>query len=349
MRAGDHRHAASGVTNLTPVGFEQVLERGQYYRRRYIAGDAPFKINGISEDVLDPLQMSLVTDADRGLQSSANAFLQGLYPVGPSQTPQNVTASEQRNNTYQLVPMSFVGQRSLAEPSVWLQDASSCNDNRTMKGMQVATTVVHHFNNVVSGSANTPFLALQFGGQAAFAAFNTLVNLTVPNAEIRAPTFASSMLFELFANGNSTAIPTIGDLQVRFYFHNGTAATSVEPMQYLLFGGTNFTLPWTNFAEEMNKISISSPQQWCELCGDESDSCGALLDSLSSPAVSNNNGISSVIAGVIGAMVTLGVVLGLFMLVFLLGRLKIIPRQTRQQLNSGSSKVSSISEVTKEA
>jgi hypothetical protein len=56
--------------------------------------------------------------------------------------------------------------------------------------------------------------------------------------------------------------PAASDISVRFLFHNGTVSNSSGPIEYPLFGQQQTVLPWTTFADEMNKFAIGS-QDWC--------------------------------------------------------------------------------------
>lgn len=112
---------------MTQLGHEQLLARGEYYRRRYIAEDAPFRINGIADDEPDLSQLSVTIASDRVLQSSASSFLQGLYPTGTNQTQGNSTTSSGSGNAFQLAPVTVLGRATLGSDPAWLQAPSDCN------------------------------------------------------------------------------------------------------------------------------------------------------------------------------------------------------------------------------
>lgn len=42
---------------VTPLGAQQVYSSGSFYRSRYVAGNATYKIDGISSDEYKPTQM----------------------------------------------------------------------------------------------------------------------------------------------------------------------------------------------------------------------------------------------------------------------------------------------------
>ena len=85
----------------------------------------------------------------------------------------------------------------------------------------------------------------------------------------------------------------------------------------------------------MNKFAIGSQSQWCQACGNTTGVCAATsanpAASSSSAAGSGNggsgNGISTAVGGVIGAMVTLAVVLGLEALLMLVFGLRVVSKK----------------------
>lgn len=145
------------------------------------------------------------------------------------------------------------------------------------------------------------------------------------------------MAFELYTDGNVIPFPSSTDLRVRFLFHNGTSSATSEPTIYPLFGSDSLNTSWTDFTAGMGKFSIGDQKDWCTACGNTTGICsntalsasGGHEDSPSSknPALSGN-GLSPVINGVIGAMVTLAVILGLEAIVLLVGGYRIMSKKT---------------------
>lgn len=103
---------------------------GNYYRSRYIANDAPFKISGIETDIVGQSQIAVSAPLDTVLQNSAQGFLQALYPpVGSgldTTTLRNGTVVTAPMNGYQLIPIALVSSGSGSEDDGWLQSASGC-------------------------------------------------------------------------------------------------------------------------------------------------------------------------------------------------------------------------------
>ena len=129
-RHGDRTPKILAPTNLTDLGYREVYDSGAYYRGRYIDDNAPLRISGINtaEVMLSQLQVS--APIDNVLQSSAEGFLQALYPaVGSSASTQqlaNGSSVVAPLNGYQLIPLGVAESGSGSEDSAWLQDTSGC-------------------------------------------------------------------------------------------------------------------------------------------------------------------------------------------------------------------------------
>jgi hypothetical protein len=71
---------------LTPLGAQQMFAQGSLLRDRYLREDpeeqdATFApIVGIERNAIDNTQLSILTNTDQYMVTSAQAFLQGLYP-----------------------------------------------------------------------------------------------------------------------------------------------------------------------------------------------------------------------------------------------------------------------------
>ncbi|RYC62221.1 hypothetical protein CHU98_g3982, partial [Xylaria longipes] len=133
-RHGDRTPKALAPTNLTSLGAEEVYTSGSYYRSKYVASDATSPILGLSRDIAALTQLSVTAPVDNVLQSSAQAFLQGLYPPAG-----DFSTQELRNDTnttaplggYQYIPVNAVSTASSgsnSENSPWLQGSSGCDN-----------------------------------------------------------------------------------------------------------------------------------------------------------------------------------------------------------------------------
>lgn len=125
-RHGDRTPKSLAPTNLTTLGYEQVYTSGEYYRSRYLTGSS--KIRGINEDLVRLSQLSVTAPVDNVLQSSAQGFLQGLYPpTGQTvQTLANGNSVQAPMDGYQLIPINTLATGAGSEDAGWLQDATTC-------------------------------------------------------------------------------------------------------------------------------------------------------------------------------------------------------------------------------
>lgn len=156
-------------------------------------------------------------------------------------------------------------------------------------------------------------------------AFFALSNLsTGPSGSLftSLPDFGSSMVFELFSNtadssGNlSTPFPETSELFVRFLFRNGTNATETESLiEYPLFGRGNSedTMSWVDFVQGMGDFSLDDVADWCTMCDSITLFCEAIMTDISngttSTASPSKKTLSPAIGGVIGATITLAVLI----------------------------------------
>jgi hypothetical protein len=127
-RHGDRTAKAWPPSNLTTLGYDEVLSAGQYYHNRYINASSPFHIAGISSGIVVNSQIAVSAPLDTVLQNSAAGFLQGLYPpVGQqTETLRNGSTATAPFNGFQLIPISLVSAGTGSEDNGWLQDASGC-------------------------------------------------------------------------------------------------------------------------------------------------------------------------------------------------------------------------------
>lgn len=197
-------------------------------------------------------------------------------------------------------------------------------------GMNLAGEVLAGLNETITTGAKTK-LNVQFGAYATFLSYFGLAGLSERNANFTGiPAYASSMVWELVAEDEGPGIPDTSEIKVRFMFHNGTSIRDSTQLQaYSLFGQSTIELSWLQFVENTNQFAISSQSQWCEACGNSTGICASSSsegDSSSSSSVDSRSGrgMSLGVAGVIGALVTLGVLLGLFILSMFIFGLRLV-------------------------
>lgn len=160
------------------------------------------------------------------------------------------------------------------------------------------------------------------------------------------------MTFELLTNAtvSNTSYPSNDDISVRFLFSNGSAAAN--PLTaYPLFGQSSDVIPWNTFLSEMNKFAIGDQATWCSKCGNSTGICASSTSTSTSASAtatagssSGGGGISKAVAGVIGAMVTLAVILGIEALIMLLAGLRLV---NKKRLGAGHVTPDSVSPAAK--
>lgn len=217
---------------------------------------------------------------------------------------------------------------------------------RAIAGSTLAAQILQQLNSTITGKSKQQ-IGIQFGAYASFFSFFGLSQLPVASVNFTGIVdYASSMTFELVTNATvtNTSYPTNDQISVRFLFSNGSA-TENPLTAYPLFNQSELVLPWTTFADEMNKFAIGDQADWCSACGNTTGICASSSTSTSSsPSVtasssSSGGGISKAVAGVIGAMVTLAVILGVEALILLIGGMRVV---SKNRLAGGASPTSNV-------
>lgn len=211
---------------------------------------------------------------------------------------------------------------------------------RAITGSIIAAEVLEALNLTITSKGKSK-LNIQFGAYAGMLSFFGLSNLTTANPDFYGiPDYASSLVWELVTNAtnvSSTSWPSNDEIYVRFLFHNGTTSNISEPVVYPLFNTNQSLLPWGDFANGMNKFSIPDQQSWCQACGNTTGVCSdaylsgdGSVDGAASGTGSNGSGsggMSKAVAGVIGAMVTLAVILLIEGAIILLGGFRLVSKK----------------------
>lgn len=221
---------------------------------------------------------------------------------------------------------------NLASVHEWNLAYNASEPVRAIAGSVLGGQIVDALQAIVDAKPSTPKFNAQFGAYGTFMSFFGLAQLPTASPDFYGIcNYASSMAFELVTT-SVDAEPKPDDIGVRFLFANGTAA-SEGLTAFPLFGQDKQTLPWNDFRAEMAKFSIADTQHWCQLCGSTDGKCAAISTdagaaaSQSSPG-SGSDGVSKPVAGVIGALVTLVVILGIEALVMGLAGLRLVNKST---------------------
>ena len=232
---------------------------------------------------------------------------------------------------------------TLANTHEWNLAYSPSSPIRSIAGKQHGAQVVQFLNATIeaAGSDTGEKLAVQFGAYGSFSAFFGLAKLPEISVDFTGVTdYASSMVFEMYttaSNDVTTAnFPGVDDIYVRFLYRNGTATDDTPPIQYPLFGTGKMELKWNDFMNHMNDFSIGDTASWCHACGNTTGICEAYAPGGSSSASSSEscdgsgNGLSPAVNGVIGAMVTLAVILGIEALIMVIFGLTVVSKKKMQ-------------------
>lgn len=181
---------------------------------------------------------------------------------------------------------------------------------RSIGAETLSGVVLTKLNQTVSSKGKLKFTLLA-GSYDTFLAFFGVAGLLDVSPDFYGlPDYASTMAFELLSDDTEEfpADPN-ADLRVRWLFRNGTAGNLTN---FPLFGTGEESLPWPQFVSEVEERGILDVGDWCEQCSNAEEFCLAYQDGADSESStggkSGGGGMSNAVAGVIGAMVTLGVV-----------------------------------------
>ncbi|KAF5857372.1 hypothetical protein ETB97_005907 [Aspergillus alliaceus] len=238
----------------------------------------------------------------------------------------NTTNTPTSDQLHQLALLANIEQYNLAY--------NTTDTVRAIAGSQLAGEMLTALNRTITSKGSSK-LNVQFGAYGTFLSYFGLAQLpAISDNFTGVPDYASSMAWELITGSKSDGFPDASEISVRFIFHNGTITGSDTPKEYPLYGQSSVTIPWSKFVDETNKIAVTSTPEWCKVCGNTDGKCasyaanGAGSDSGSAGATSKSDeGVSRPVAGVIGAMVTLAVILGLEALFLLVGGFRITKRK----------------------
>lgn len=253
--------------------------------------------------------------------------------------------------------------RYLANQDAWYRygnvtsDTDATSAKRATAGKTLAGLITKRFEKIIDNEGNTTNgmsqpLNLLFGEYDAMLSLLSVLDVEYyqpGGIRQEIPEFASALIFELFTTDNHTA-DHANNLWVRFSFHNGTQGyQDTAPQSYPIFrnGPHLDVMTWSDFSEKMNSVAIRQSRDWCSDCSSRSVFCPTVDTTTSLTAADTpRSNITPVVAGVIGAVVTLAVAGLLFVLAMLLGGLR-MHRVERRRLPSslggfkGSAKLAS--------
>ncbi|KAK7924611.1 histidine acid phosphatase [Apiospora marii] len=234
-----------------------------------------------------------------------------------------------------LTPETVAEVQNLANIHEWNLAFNETEPVRAIAGSVLAGQILQQLQSTLDGKSAKSPLGIQFGAYASFSSFFGLAQLQKLSSDFTGIVdYASSMAFELVTNASTSPVSK-DDVSVRFLFSNGTAgAAGNVPVAYPLFGRADVLTPWSVFVDEMGKFAIGDTKSWCTACGNSTGQCAPYASSSSggdgsaTAASKSGNGISTAVAGVIGALVTLVVILGIEGLVYALAGLRLVKKST---------------------
>lgn len=222
----------------------------------------------------------------------------------------------------------------LASTHEWNLAYNESDPVRAIAGSVLAGQVVDALEAVVEKKKEATPFTIQFGAYGTFMALFGLAQLPAASSDFYGICdYSSSMSFELVTNATN---PKPEDISVRFFFSNGTA-TDDSYKSYPLFGQDKTTLSWADFKSGMDKFAIRDSDHWCDVCGNTDGQCAKTDTSDDAGASEQSNdhgsGISKPVAGVIGALVTLVVILALEAAIMLIGGFRLVKKSTLTKIS----------------
>ncbi|RMD43725.1 hypothetical protein DV735_g1462, partial [Chaetothyriales sp. CBS 134920] len=302
------------------------------------------------------LYQSLLPMINGSFSSSAATF-KNAYTIWDLLNVASIhNSSDEFRNSEMLTPELYTELKNLAAEHEWGLAYNESEPIRAVSGMTLAADVLEGLNGTITGKGKNK-LNVQFGAYATMLSYFGLAQLPAASTDFYGlPGYATTLTWELVTNAtvSSGSFPSTDDISVRFLFANGTASPSNPLVEFPLFGQSVSPLPWSDFVSATNEFSLNDHWAWCKACGNSTGVCSAEIlgtstetDNSSSTASASSSetkkgGISTVVAGVIGAMVTLGVILGLELLVILLAGLRLVKKnRLASPVSSASGEASS--------
>ncbi|MCJ1384805.1 hypothetical protein MMC17_007923 [Xylographa soralifera] len=276
-----------------------------------------------------------------GTFNTTTATYKNAYTIFDLLNVASIHNSTNFNSSDLLTPSTFSQVRTLADHHEWNLAYNASSSIRAIQGATLAAQILQALNATVTSPKSSPKLNIQFGAYGSFTSFFGLAGLLPVSTDFYGVAdYASAMVFELVTNSSATPFPAPADISVRFRFHNGTTSNISTPAAYPLFGQPATVLPWMDFASNMSAFAVGTQAQWCSACGnttgvcassssgsDNSTGSGSGSSGQDTGASAGSGGMSNAVAGVIGAMVTLAVILLVEGLVIVLGGLRLVSKK----------------------
>ncbi|KAI9761232.1 MAG: hypothetical protein M4579_001152 [Chaenotheca gracillima] len=335
----------------------------------WVAGNAycpMYTISGAEYYITDDFHDTLASSSDlyQGLKSTASRLGDLIQDgdfsyVNADVLYDYVNYEYNHNSSFKsMMPASTLSQlRNLASQQAWalngnltVSGAAPGDRIQAVGGSTLAGKILGLLVNNVASKASTEKLNLLFGTYEPVMSFFALTRLANPDngADFYGiPEPGSSMAFQLFDIGNNTKdYPLEEDLWVRFLFRNGTAnGTELTPFPMFGRGHSQTDMMWTDFKTEMEAIMIYDVGTWCDACQSEAVFCAAYgsndtywSNQTLSATPKTSSGMAPVVAGVIGAVVTLAIIMLALAVAMLLGGVRFRRITTKRRSDLGGFK-----------
>lgn len=261
------------------------------------------------------------------------------------------------NSSFHISEVNMTRAKILAADWVLALYSNATDPVKSIAGRSLATQILGSFYNAIQNQGTTNKLNLWFGDFAPMVSYAELAGLTSLQNQIflNVPPMGSSYVFELVAmlpdEASFASFPNMSDMYVRFFFQNGTEEYD-RFQEYALFGNgpSNDLIPYNEFVKQMSGFALSGVREWCKTCGSYSLFCPAYTNSTPLDGDNQKRGLSPVVAGVIGALVSLAVAALVFGLLMLLAGLRVRRDGSRRKSDlagfKGSQKLASDQDLT---
>lgn len=283
------------------------------------------------------------------LEESTKDFYQRLVPVINGTFAEDYATFQNAYSLFDLVNVATINNKTIPAGKLLDEDTllqlrtladkhqfglayNSSDSIRAIAGSTLAAQIVAHFDETISSKSSTK-MGIQFGAYATFLSYFGLAQLPKVSDDFTGLVdYASSMTFEIFTEKDVEAgYPAVEDISVRFLLSNGSASY-VGQEAYPLFGLGETVLPYSTFKTEMEKFAIGSMEKWCTACGVTTGSCREFASNdeseVASTSKQSKSGMSLPVAGLIGTLVTLVVILGAQSAILLVGGMRVVSKKT---------------------
>ncbi|KAL1987033.1 hypothetical protein VTN96DRAFT_4907 [Rasamsonia emersonii] len=185
------------------------------------------------------------------------------------------------------------------------------NDHiRAIAGRALSRLILQSFEANIETHGASQKMTLVFGSFQPVVAFAALAELAHPKNRnfYGLPVPGASLVLELYSldDSSSDQYPDVSNLFVRFLFRNSTYP-STRFTYYPLFGHgpSQIAIPFREFQSQMQQFSLSSTEEWCNICNSSTIFCDGVVSRENDHPTSRDKALSLAGAGAIGACVTL--------------------------------------------